>query len=80
MTQKKIETTIGMCIVALTRHIMKKQNLNYEEAYRTLLQTELYQLLSDEETRLFLEPNTFLCDAYDREVSLGRNGLYEFIR
>lgn len=79
MTERRVETTTGMCVVALTRHIMENQALNYEEAYKTLLTTELYKLLQDEETRLFLEPNDFLCKAYDKEVTLGKEALYEYI-
>jgi len=57
MCERKIETTTGMCVVALTKHIMEKQVLEYEAAYKKLLTTELYHLLQDSETRLFLEPN-----------------------
>ena len=79
MDRSKVETTIGMCVVALTRHIMEKQQLTYEAAYKTLLTTELYQLLQDEETRLFLETNSFLCNAYDAEFGQGKKALYEYI-
>lgn len=70
---------MGMCVVALTRHIMEKQNLSYEAAYKNLLTTELYQLLQDEDTRLFLETNNFLCSAYDAESNQGKEALYKFI-
>lgn len=79
MCKSKTETTMGMCVVALTRHIMEKKNLSYEDAYKNLLTTELYQLLQDEETRLFLETNNFLCNAYDAENNQGKEALYEFI-
>lgn len=79
MCKSKIETTTGMCVVALTRHIMETNLTDYETAYRTLLTTELYQLLQDEETGLFLETNRFLCEAYDKEVAFGKDALYEFI-
>ena len=55
MDEGRIETTTGMCVVALTKHLMKKQNIDYETAYKKLLTTELYKLLLDSETRLFLE-------------------------
>lgn len=54
MNEGRIETTIGMCVVALTRHIMEKNTLDYEAAYKELLTTELYKLLQDKETRLSL--------------------------
>lgn len=79
MSESKIETTMGMCVVALTRHIMESQQLNYEDAYKTVLTSEFFQLLKDEETRLFLEPNNFLCSAYDIEFEYGKDALYDFI-
>ena len=75
----KIETTTGMCVVALTKHLMKKQNIDYEEAYKKLLVMELYRLLLDSETRLFLETNEYLCEACDEELEKGADALYEFI-
>lgn len=79
MPESKIEVTTGMCVVALTRHIMQKENIDYEEAYKRLLTTELYKLLQDVETRLFLERNDYLAEAYDYEVDLGKDALYEYI-
>lgn len=79
MSNNKIETTIGLCVVALTRHIMELQNLDYESAYKKLLTMDLYQLLTDSETRLFLEPNSFLCKACEKELSEGKDALYKFI-
>jgi len=79
MSESKIETTTGLCVVALTRHIMEIQNMDYENAYKKLLASELYKLLQDSETRLFLEPNTFLCAAYDKETNGGKDALYTFI-
>lgn len=79
MSDGKIETTTGMCVVALTRHIMKKENLDYENAYKKLLYTELYKLLQDSETRLFLETNNYLIEAYDKESESGVDALYEYI-
>lgn len=79
MNESKIETATGMCVVAITKYIMKKHNLNYEMAYKKLLMTELYKLLQDAETRLFLETNEYLCQAYDKEIELGKSALYEYI-
>ena len=79
MNESKIETTTGMCVVALTKHIMERQKINYEAAYRALLTTELYKLLLDSETRLYLEPNHFLCEAYDVELEVGKDALYRYI-
>ena len=83
MNESKIETTTGMCVIALTKHIMKKKQLDYEAAYKVLLTTELYKLLQDSETRLFLETNEYLTfelsfnnsltlpSAYSASVSFG---------
>lgn len=79
MDEGRIETTMGMCVVALTKHLMKKQNLNYEKAYKKLLNMELFKLLTDSETRLFLETNEYLYEACDRELEDGVEVLYEFI-
>ena len=34
MDEGRIETTTGMCVVALTKHLMKKHNIDYEIAYK----------------------------------------------
>lgn len=80
MSENKIETTKGLCVVSLTRHIMEKLALGYEEAYKKLLVTELYRLLQDSETRLFLETNEYLNGAYDKEVEGGKDALYQYIQ
>lgn len=79
MHESKINVTMGMCVVALTRHIMNKENLDYEAAYKRLLTTELYKLLNDSDTRLFLERNEYLYIAYDKEVEHGKDAMYEYI-
>lgn len=58
---------------------MEKQNTDYEKAYKKLLTMELYKLLLDLETRLFLETNEYLCEACDKELEDGQDALYEFI-
>ena len=47
MNESRIETITGMCVVALTKHLMDKNNLKYELAYKRLLNSELYKLLQD---------------------------------
>lgn len=79
MNEGKIKTVIGLCVVALTKHIMKKFNFTYEAAYKKLLTTELYKLLLDSETRLFLETNEYLCEACNKELEGGQDSLYEYI-
>ena len=60
MTESKIITAKGMCVIALTKYIMKKEQLDNEHAYRKLLESELYKLLDDAGTGLFLEENEYL--------------------
>lgn len=79
MNESRIETAIGMCVVSLTKHIMQKEELDYESSYKKLLTTELYKLLKDIDTRLFLEKNEYLKEAYDTEVKFGKGALYEYI-
>lgn len=79
MEKGKIDTAVGICVIALTRYIMETQKVGYEEAYRSLLSTELYQLLQDVETRLFLETNEYLNKAYDIEMESGKDALYGYI-
>lgn len=69
-----------MCVVSLTRHIMEKLALDCEEAYKRLLVSDLYELLQDSETRLFLETNEYLNRAYDKEFEGGKDALYQYIQ
>ena len=78
MCERKIETTTGMCVVALTKHIMK----NKCWSMRLLIKAfdyGMYHLLQDSETRLFLEPNEYLVRAYDIESKEGKDALYQYI-
>ena len=79
MTKSRVSTIKGACVVALTKRVMKRLQLSPEEAYRKLLETEIYALLMDEETGLYLEPNSFLCRCYDTEMDLGADALYKMI-
>lgn len=80
MTDGKANTVVGHCVIDLTKHIMTKDGLSIDTAYRKLFATELYKLLNDYDTRLFLEDGEYLKQAYDTETSAGVEALYEFIR
>ena len=41
---------------------------------------ELFKLLSDPETRLFLEEDAYLQKAYEAESASGTDALYDFIK
>ena len=80
MTDGKANTVVGHCVIDLTKYIMSKDGLSADAAYRKLFATELYKLLNDYDTRLFLEDGEYLKQAYDTETSAGVDALYEFIR
>ena len=79
MTEEKIATTKGFCVVALTRHLMDIYQIPLESAYEKLLETELYPLLIDSDTGLFMETNDYLCRACDIEQNEGKKALYFYI-
>ena len=79
LSRGKIETTQGLCVVALTKHLMKKYAVAEDAAYAKLIDTEMYTLLMDPETGLYLETNQYLCDACDMELEHGSDALYDYI-
>ena len=79
MTESTIETTIGLCIVDLTKWIMSKMGINHENAYRTLLTTQMYQVLKNSDSRLFLETNEFLRRLLEIELEYGEDAFYSYM-
>ena len=79
MSEDRIETAKGLCVVALTRYIMNKYDLTHDAAYEKLLNTEFYFLLMDTDTNLFLETNEYLCRCCEIEFTEGIDALYQFI-
>lgn len=79
MSGEKIETTQGLCAVALTKHLMGKYAVAEDAAYAKLIDTELYTLLMDSETGMYLETNQYLCEACDLELEHGSDALYDYI-
>ena len=75
----KIETTIGLCVVALSKFLMKKYGISEEEAYQHLMEMDLYESLLDADTRLYLETNEFLIQCCELECDEGKDALYRFI-
>ena len=80
MTDGKANTVVGHCVIDLTKYIMAKDGLSIDAAYRKLFATELYKLLNDYDTRLFLEDGEYLRQADDTEMSEGVDAMYAFIR
>ena len=80
MTESKLQTAIASCAVGLTRHLMAKEELSQDIAYRKLYASETFKLLSNPDTRLCLESNDYLCRCLDIEMSQGIDALYAFIK
>lgn len=79
MSERKIETTKGLCVIALTKKLMDYLQIDQDAAYAKLLEMELYGLLMDSETRLFLETNDYLCKCCMIELGEGTDALYRYI-
>ena len=79
MSEGRIETVKGACVVALVRYLMDRFAVPMEDAFIRLLGTELYALLMDTETRLFMEPNSFLVRCCEMELVQGKAALYDLI-
>lgn len=80
MSENKIETVKGNCVIALTRYIMQKLNLTQDNAFSKLNSMEIFALLNDTETNLFLETNDYLCHACDLELAGNTEAMYEYIQ
>ena len=79
MTQDRVRHAIASCVVGLTRHVMSRDSLSQDLAYRKVLGSELFKLVSDPDTRLCFEPNSDLAVYYDIETSKGIDSLYDAI-
>ena len=79
MTDERIKNTIGACVIGLTRHVMNRDGVAHDVAYCRVMGSELMKLLSDPDTRLYLEPNADLARLYDIEVAQGIEALYAAI-
>lgn len=79
MSEDRIRNTIGECAIGLTRHVMIREAVSHDEAYRRVLASEIFKLIGDSDTRLFLEPNTELVRLYEIEKSSGVDALYAAI-
>ena len=80
MLENKIETIKGNCVIALTRFIMEKLKLSQDKAYSKLCSMEIFGLLNDSETSLFLETNDYLCKACAYELAGNTSEMYNFIQ
>lgn len=65
-----------ICLVKLDMHIHK---INEDKAYINVMQTELFKLLKDESTKLYLEPKEFIEEAYKIEINKSSSDMLKFI-
>lgn len=77
MTNSKARTAIANSVVGLTRYLVRSRHLSKERAYLKLYQTELFGLLNNIKSGLFLEPNDQLIELLRAEEREGASGLYE---
>mgnify|MGYP007070002359 CR=1 FL=1 len=80
MSDEKIQTAKGMCVIAMTKHIMEKYKLSQIDSFAKLASLEFYQIFLDTDAGLYLEPDFFLFAACDLEISGDKAGMYAFIQ
>lgn len=79
MSDSKIETMQGMCAVDITKYIMRKMNCEADVAFSKFIKMELYKLLMDTNSGMYLEQNEFLFDCCEAELEHGIDALYRLI-
>lgn len=76
LSDAKINAAVASSVIGLTRHVMEVDHVSEDVAYRTVYQSELYKLLGNAATRLFLVPNADLVRLFDVERQGGAEVLY----
>lgn len=79
LSAEKIDIAITSSINAMTKYIMNRDKLSVETAHEKLIEMEIYKLLIDTDSGLFLEFNDYLCECCDVELAQGIEALYKFI-
>lgn len=80
MTDGKIKVVIGGKVIELTRYLMTRDGTTQDVAYHKFCGMRLFELLSDPETRLYLESDDYLKLACAAELDQGLDALYDFIK
>jgi hypothetical protein len=80
MNESRIETAKGMCVIDLTKFLMHRNGCTHDVAFAHLMEMELYHLLMDTDSDMYLEPNEYLFECCEVEESQGIDALYDFIR
>ena len=69
MEETIIKSAIQSKVICLVKFDMNLHKINEEKAYINVMQTELFKLLKDESTKLYLEPKEFIEEAYKIEIN-----------
>lgn len=80
MTDGKIKVVTGGKVIELTRYIMSRTGTTQDVAYRKLCGMKLFDLLSDPDSRLYLESDDYLKSACAAELDRGVDAMYDFIK
>ena len=79
MDEPKIEHMKGLAVINATKHLMSKYDLNHEDAYKKLLNSETYRILMENDSGLYLESDNYLNTALDSEFDKNKEALYDYI-
>lgn len=79
MEETIIKSAIQLKVICLVKFDMNLHKINEEKAYINVMQTELFKLLKDESTKLYLEPKEFIEEAYKIEINKSSEDMLRFI-
>ena len=79
MEETIIKSAIQSKVIFLVKFDMNLHKINEEKAYINVMQTELFKLLKDESTKLYLEPKEFIEEAYKIEINKSSEDMLRFI-
>ena len=76
---QKIDVLKGLAVINATKHLMSKYDLNHDDAYKKLLNSETYRILMESDSGLYLESDDYLNTALDSEFDKNKEALYDYI-
>ena len=79
MEETIIKSAIQSKVICLVKFDMNLHKINEEKAYINVMQTELFKLLKDESTKLYLEPKEFIEEAYKIQINKSSEDMLRFI-
>ncbi|MBR5965756.1 MAG: hypothetical protein IK015_06540 [Treponema sp.] len=80
MDELKAEHLKGLCVIEATKHLMQKYDYSHEEAYKKFLDTDIYNVLMNSDSDMFLEDDSYIKKALDLELSENKAAMYNFIQ